>query len=53
MKNDGDRSQAPAGNVNACAALKCVRPDTMIQSVVPITPIQRNAAMRPITVMRR
>ena len=28
-------------------------PEPMIHSVVPTTPIHRNAAMRPITVMRR
>jgi hypothetical protein len=53
VKNAGDTSQAPEGNVNACAALKCVIPDRMIQSVVPTTPIQSSAAILPITVMRR
>ena len=43
----------PGGNENACAALKCVTPEPMIQSVVPTTPIHRKAAIRPITVMRR
>jgi len=53
VKNGGDNSHAPAGNVNACAALKWVIPDRMIHSVVPTTPIQSSAAIRPMTVIRR